>query len=184
MFYALEKQAELSIAKDEINRLANLLGDMEAARMEALEDRNKMRIRMEEAEAKVKRQEKLGQSVVNPTDRRRSVNILQSPGHAGEGENVNLEYLKNVILQYLNATTLAQRKSLIPVVGAVLCLTQDEQRRAVSALESTSGLQSVGTSIIEGLETSLFGLSGTTGVRNNARREREKILERRRERRR
>lgn len=165
LFYALEKQAELHIAKDEINRLANILGDAEAARMEALEERDAMKKRMEEAEARVRRQEKF----INPPNKKEGSEFLSDP--ASEGENVNLEYLKNVILQYLNATTVSQRKSLIPVVGAVLCLTQGEQREAVQALESSSGLQSVGTSLIEGLETSLFGLSGSSARRETVRRE-------------
>merc|ERR1719469_773506 len=50
LFYAIEKQAELSIARDEINRLANLVSEIETLKRVALEEKENMRKKMEEAE--------------------------------------------------------------------------------------------------------------------------------------
>merc|ERR1712071_428251 len=117
----------------------------------------------EESEARLRRKDKLGKKRSNSSDGLNSQNVLSAStlsGNSDEGDNVNLEYLKNIILQYLNATTVSQRKALIPVISAVLCLTRDEQKAAELALENASGLQAVGTSLIEGLEMSVFGMGG------------------------
>eukprot|EP00542_Grammatophora_oceanica_P012618 CAMPEP_0194045772 /NCGR_PEP_ID=MMETSP0009_2-20130614/17972_1 /TAXON_ID=210454 /ORGANISM="Grammatophora oceanica, Strain CCMP 410" /LENGTH=78 /DNA_ID=CAMNT_0038690743 /DNA_START=236 /DNA_END=472 /DNA_ORIENTATION=+ len=56
----MEKQAELNTARDEINRLANLLGDVQSEKMEAFEAMSEMKKKMEEATARLQRFEKLG----------------------------------------------------------------------------------------------------------------------------
>ena len=60
LFFAFEKQAELNTARNEIGRLAALLGDAESEKMEAHEAMEEMRKKMEEAESRLRRFEKLG----------------------------------------------------------------------------------------------------------------------------
>jgi predicted nuclease with TOPRIM domain len=130
LFYAMEKQAELTQARDEIARLANLLGDAESTKQEAFDAMHEMKILMEDAQAKLQRQERLK---TNPQ----------------EG-NVNLEYLKNIVLSYLNATSPDEKKTLLPVIGTVLCLTPEEQRKAMEAVDKghSSVMDSVATSVL------------------------------------
>jgi len=61
----------------------------------------------------------------------------------------NLEYLKNIMLSYLNAKTLNEKKSLVPVIAAVLELTPDELTQAHRSLEESAGIAGMGTSFIE-----------------------------------
>ena len=143
LFFAMEKQAELNTARDEINRLANLLGDAESSRMEAYEAMDEMRRRMEAAEAKLLRYEKFGSRPPAAQQQRPT-----SPLHDANG-NVNLEYLKNVMLSYLNAKTLTEKKALVPVVAAVLCLTPEEQAKALKSVEESGGLEGVGMALFE-----------------------------------
>lgn len=138
LFFAMEKQAELNTARDEINRLANLLGDAESSKMEAYEAMDEMRCRMEEAEARLNRQEKF-EGTTKPSN---------SLTHDADG-NANLEYLKNIMLSYLNAKTLAEKKALVPVLAAVLCLTPEEQATAVKNLEESGSIQGVGMAVFE-----------------------------------
>jgi predicted nuclease with TOPRIM domain len=130
LFYAMEKQAELTQARDEIARLANLLGDAESSKQEALEAVSEMRVLMEDAQSRLQRQEQL----------------KKSP----EEELVNLEYLKNIVLSFLNATTTEEKKTLLPVIGTVLCLTAEERRKASEAVDkgSSSMIDSVASSVI------------------------------------
>jgi chromosome segregation ATPase len=129
LFYAMEKQAELTMARDEIARLANLLGDAEASKQEAVDSVHEMRLMMEDARARLKRQEQ----------------IKKSP----EQERVNLEYLKNIMLRYLNAKTVHEKKALLPVIGTVLCLTPEEQRQAMEELDKgTSVMGSVTSGVL------------------------------------
>eukprot|EP00592_Proboscia_alata_P017951 CAMPEP_0194400064 /NCGR_PEP_ID=MMETSP0174-20130528/127003_1 /TAXON_ID=216777 /ORGANISM="Proboscia alata, Strain PI-D3" /LENGTH=1563 /DNA_ID=CAMNT_0039196533 /DNA_START=115 /DNA_END=4803 /DNA_ORIENTATION=- len=214
LFYAMEKQAELNTAREEINRLANLVGDAEAARQDALDFVHTMQKQVEEMEAKVRRQEKLG-SAVPTTGRVHLYNqrgtVQQKSGHGSaqsspqkvpssnhdfnatfdnqesygevsnhgsdsfsalagiisskssktssamipvneDGENVNLEYLKNIMLRYLNAKTTNERRTLIPVISSVLCLTSDEQQAAENALHDSVSIENVGNVLAEGLE--------------------------------
>lgn len=133
LFYAMEKQAELTQARDEIARLANLLGDAESTKQEALEAAEEMRMMMEDAQSRLRRQEQL----------------KRSP----EEEQVNLEYLKNIVLSYLNATTSEEKKTLLPVIGTVLCLTAEEQRKALEAVEKS------GASVIDSVASSVLNLN-------------------------
>lgn len=119
LFYAMEKQAELSQARNEIARLANLLGDAEASKQEAIDAMDEMRHQLEEVQAKLE---------------------LQSRRSTPQEERVNLEYLKNVILSFLNAKSHLEKKTLLPVIGTVLCLTPQEQQQAMQHLEKEGKL--------------------------------------------
>ena len=120
LFYAMEKQAELTQARDEIARMANILGDAESTKQEALDEMHEMRRLMEDAQSRLKRQEQLRKG-------------------PEEDESLNVEYLKNIVLSYLNAGTVQEKKALLPVIGTVLCLTHDEQARAIEQLEKGGG---------------------------------------------
>uniref|UniRef100_A0A7S4J5E0 GRIP domain-containing protein n=1 Tax=Odontella aurita TaxID=265563 RepID=A0A7S4J5E0_9STRA len=177
LYFALEKQAELKTARDEINRLANLLGDAESEKMEAYEAMDEMRKNMEEAEARLRRFEKLGAAAAN---RNAAAQAHMTSDHLVRGSSggfgsyhlggsralgsssdngtsaatradgeTNLEYLKNVMLRYLNAKTLGERKGLIPVLSAVLELTVDEQEQALRSVEDSAGLQGVSATFFE-----------------------------------
>jgi len=147
LFYAMEKQAELTQARDEIARLANLLGDAESSKEEAKDDMREMKRMMEDAQSRLQRQEQLATK-------------NSSPAEGGEGgekreenNNVNLEYLKNIMLSYLNATGIQEKKALLPVIGTVLCLTQEEQQQASAQLEmGNSG------SVMDSVTASVFSL--------------------------
>ncbi|GAX13790.1 hypothetical protein FisN_30Lh084 [Fistulifera solaris] len=146
LFYAVEKQAELNVARNEITRLANLLSNAQAQKMEALDNVEEMRRKMEDAEARLKRHEKLRRS-----SRR------ESTGDAADGSMpsledsgaVNIEYLKNIMLRYLNSTSLSEKRALVPVVGAVLCLTKEEQQKAIASLEESVSIGGVGSTLFE-----------------------------------
>merc|ERR1719162_1799770 len=120
LFYAMEKQAELTQARDEIARLANLVGDAESSKQEATDDMLAMKQLMEDAESRLQRHEQLQK-------------------RPDEQESVNLEYLKNIMLSYLNATSIQEKKALLPVIGTVLCLTQQEQITVAAQLDKGHG---------------------------------------------
>lgn len=128
LFYAMEKQAELTQARDEIARMANLLGDAESTKQQALDEMEEMKRMMEEVKSQLQRQEQLE---------------TKTPGKV---RSVNVEYLKNIILSYLNAETIQEKKALLPVVGTVLCLTPAEHKMAIDQLdkENTSVMSSFG----------------------------------------
>uniref|UniRef100_A0A7S3V3W1 GRIP domain-containing protein n=1 Tax=Chaetoceros debilis TaxID=122233 RepID=A0A7S3V3W1_9STRA len=182
LFFAFEKQAELNTARDEITRLAALLGDAESAKTESYDAMDKMRTKMEEAEARLRRNEKLGPAngarLTNSTSlqklqgnyanrRNIGINALFQNSHESSlsshsDSTVNLEYLKNIMLRYLNAKSLNEKKALVPVVGAILELTPDELSLALDNIEKSAGINGVGTSLIEnmqnkGLVGGLFG---------------------------
>jgi len=130
LFYAMEKQAELTQARNEITRLANLLGDSEADKQHAMENMKDMQRRMNEALAKLKRQE-------------------QHEKFTPQEEQVNMEYLKNVTLSFVNAKSVTEKKALLPVIGTVLCLTPEELNKAMAALDSgASTMESVTSSVL------------------------------------
>ena len=134
LFYAMEKQAELMQARNEIARLANLLGNNESSKQEALDAMESMNLNLEETRAKLKRQE-------------------ESQKRTPEQEKVNLEYLKNIVLSYLNAKTVQEKKALLPVMGTVLCWTPEETRQAMETLEK-------GGRVVDTVSTSLLGKLG------------------------
>ena len=173
LFFAFEKQAELNTARDEITRLAALLGDAEADKSEAHDKMMEMQTKMEEAQAQLRRYQKLGPASVSTNAQYSSLNGNGSwHGISGRRDprnlashndsTVNLEYLKNIMLRYLNAGTLNEKKSLIPVIAAVLELTPDEVSRASMNIEKSAGINGVGTSLIENVQNKGFvgGLFG------------------------
>ena len=203
LFYAMEKQAELNQAREEINRLANLLGELQSEKMQAYEAVENMKRDKAAAEARLARYEKLGtimgtggggasqrrgggstrmppKSVAYggggrgygsaAVARKHAAHLVDSSdamsigsvesndsmddvgGPTLESSQVNLEYLKNVMLSYLNAKTLNERKRLVPAVSAVLCLTPDETAAAMKSVLESGSVESVGLSFFEGLK--------------------------------
>mmetsp|Transcript_30719 Transcript_30719/g.53324 ORF Transcript_30719/g.53324 Transcript_30719/m.53324 type:complete len:593 (-) Transcript_30719:73-1851(-) len=179
LFFAIEKQNELKTARDEINRLANMLGDAESSKQEAYDAMDEMRQMMEEANSRLLRYEKLGMKSSNhrPPMSHSSYGPFRSTsagGHSsgvlhddaaatrtansGNDSVVNLEYLKNVMLSFLTAKTLADRRKLVPVVATVLCLTPEEQAQAVNSVEQTAGLTGVASSFWENIGSKAHNL--------------------------
>ena len=142
LFYAMEKQAELKTAQNEINRLANLLADIQSEKMEAIEAKEEMRQQMEDAQAKLERFQKLSNAA--PAEQQGGLEPLPENSAA-----TNIEYLKNIMMRYLNAKTVAEKKGLVPVIAAVLCLTHEEQQRAIKALDESASIGAVGNSLFE-----------------------------------
>lgn len=168
LFFAIEKQNELNTARDEINRLANMLGDAESEKQDAFDAMEEMKRKMEEASARLERYEKLGTKSNRPPSVTSSYASYRSTGQSLYSESngvsrendssVNLEYLKNVMLSYLNARTLAERRKLVPVVATVLCLTPEEQSKAIQAVEDSAGLGGVASSFWENIESKAHNL--------------------------
>ena len=129
LFYAMEKQAELTQARNEVARLAALVGNSEASRQEAMDEMEEMRKELEELQSKLRRESRHG---------------------TPQEERVNLEYLKHVILSFLNAKTQLEKKTLLPVIGAVLCLTPQEQQHTLQHLdqEGKMSLESMTSSVL------------------------------------
>jgi len=67
--------------------------------------------------------------------------------------SANIEYLKHVMLRYLRARTTNEKRALLPVIAAVLCLTSDEKRSVERAVEESGGLSGMGNAFLESLET-------------------------------
>jgi len=177
LFFAIEKQAELNMARDEITRLANLLGDAESARVDAFDSMQDMQRKMEEAEARMRRYEKMGPGVGQAAQRSLAVESRstssvtnysavsadatssavprQTNTTSGGSGNTNIEYLKNVMLSYLSAKTLSERKGLVPVLSAVLELTAEEQAKAMQRVEESGSLEGVSGSFFESLGSSI-----------------------------
>jgi len=182
LYFAIEKQNELKTARDEINRLANMLGDAESAKQEAFDKVDEMRQMKEEADSRLLRYEKLGMKSTHrlplshppaygpfrtstATSQHLTSGVLNDDASAsdltrntGNDSVVNLEYLKNVMLSFLTAKTLADRRKLVPVVATVLCLTPEEQNMAIRNVEQTAGLGGVATSFWENLESKAHNL--------------------------
>lgn len=151
LFYAMEKQAELNTARNEINRLASLYADVQSEKNEAEEALEELGRELSEERAKLERYEKLGSVGTNDA-------VSESKGgKTGSGQaerdkdagRTNIEYLKNIMLSFLNAKTLAEKKALVPVIGAVLCLTPDEQAAAIKNVEAAGGLEGVSSAFFE-----------------------------------
>lgn len=149
LFYAMEKQAELKTAQNEINRLANLLADVQSEKMEAVEAKEMMRQQMEDAQSKLERFQKL--SDAPPSNDQKGLEPM--PKNSGA---TNIEYLKNIMMRYLNAKTVAERKALVPVIAAVLCLTPEEQQGAIQTLEESASIKNVGNSLFESISGRYF----------------------------
>jgi hypothetical protein len=161
LYFAIEKQNELKTARDEINRLANMVGEAESAKQDAYDAMEEMRQKMEEANSRLLRYEKLGmKSTARPQISNSSYGpSFRSPSSSIANDSiVNLEYLKNVMLSFLTAKTLAERRKLVPVVATVLCLTPEEQTQAINSVEQTAGLSGVASSFWENLESKAHSL--------------------------
>lgn len=177
LFFAIEKQNELKTARDEINRLANMLGDAESSKQEAYDAMEEMRQNMEEANSRLLRYEKLGMKSSSSSRpqmshssygpfRNTAGSAAGGGGHSsvipdttsGNDSVTNLEYLKNVMLSFLTAKTLADRRKLVPVVATVLCLTPEEHAQAVNSVEQGAGLTGVASSFWENLESKAHNL--------------------------
>ena len=143
LFYAMEKQAELSAARDEISRLASLLGDANQAKEEALSEAEEARKKLEETETMLLRQIKMGKPNKGNVPETLNNNDKGTYEHMSKVESaadINLEYLKNIMLKYLSATSYSERKSLIPAISAVLCLTRDETQQAINSVDLSAGI--------------------------------------------
>jgi hypothetical protein len=55
------------------------------------------------------------------------------------------------MLRYLHAKSVAEKKTLVPVIAAVLCLTPQEQAAVLKNVEASSGLEGVGMALFESL---------------------------------
>ena len=144
LFYAMEKQAELNTAQNEINRLANLLADVQSEKMEAIEAKEEMRQYMEDAQAKLQRFQKLSSSSSGEEQK----GLEPMPKDSGA---TNIEYLKNIMMRYLHAKTVAEKKALIPVIAAVLCLTPEEVQGAMKTLDESKSIGAVGNTLFESI---------------------------------
>uniref|UniRef100_A0A7S3LEU0 GRIP domain-containing protein n=1 Tax=Amphora coffeiformis TaxID=265554 RepID=A0A7S3LEU0_9STRA len=144
LFYAMEKQAELKTAQNEINRLANLLADVQSEKMEAIEAKEEMRQYMEDAQAKLQRYQKL--SSTSPGEEQKGLEPMPKDSGA-----TNIEYLKNIMMRYLHAKTIAEKKALIPVIAAVLCLTPEEVQGAIKTLDESKSIGAVGNTLFESI---------------------------------
>jgi chromosome segregation ATPase len=135
LFYAMEKQAELKTARAEMNRLASVIADVQSEKMEAYEAMEEMRRKMDDAEARLRRYEKLGSTAS-------AVSETRTPTEHNVNTAINIEYLKHIMLRYMNAKSFKERKALVPVIAAVLELTPDEVQAAMKSLEqsTTSGV--------------------------------------------
>jgi DNA repair exonuclease SbcCD ATPase subunit len=146
LFYAIEKQAELKTARDEIARLANFLSKVQSEKSEAEEAMAAIRQRMEEAETRLKLFEKFGRQHGDGETTAFNGNGTERVQDSGI---VNIEYLKNIMLRYLNAKSVKEKKALVPAIGAVLEFTTDEQRAALQNVEQGASLGGVSSSLFE-----------------------------------
>mmetsp|Transcript_27456 Transcript_27456/g.76982 ORF Transcript_27456/g.76982 Transcript_27456/m.76982 type:complete len:1235 (-) Transcript_27456:115-3819(-) len=147
LFYAMEKQAELTQARNEISRLAGLVGDAKAEKQEALDQVAAIQEELHQVQSRVQRMEQLGGRASNSTTMTATTtassttptNGSQNGSDASKSTSdgsLNLEYLKNIVLSYLNAKTKQERRTLLPVIGTVLCLTPEEQAKAMERLST------------------------------------------------
>ena len=145
LFFAMEKQAELIAARDEISRLASLLGDANQEKAEALEEARIAFKKLDEAEAMLLRQRKMGKTENGSekpvtTSRKQTDSAYEHMSKFENAADMNLEYLKNIMLKYLSARNQAERKALIPAISAVLCLTQEETKQAFESVNASTGI--------------------------------------------
>ncbi|GMI39721.1 hypothetical protein TrCOL_g8459, partial [Triparma columacea] len=123
LIYALSKASELSVATSEITRLSSLLADLSDDLTVSREDCSSLSQELTQAKMEIERASRMG---------------------GGDGDNVNVEYLKNVLLQYLTSQTVGEKRRLLPVLATVLSLTPAERIKAEKSLESNKGIRGVG----------------------------------------
>jgi len=131
LLFALSKQNELQIAREEISRLASSISDMASDKAEALERVEELEQQLEESVAKGERASTLG---------------------SGAEASVNAEYLKNILLQFLVAQTREEKKLLLDVLSAVLSFTEEEKKKGINSLDGSVGLRGVGEIVLDGVE--------------------------------
>ncbi|GMI23104.1 hypothetical protein TrCOL_g1409, partial [Triparma columacea] len=119
LIYALSKASELSVATSEITRLSSLLADLSDDLTVSREDCSSLSQELTQAKMEIERASRMG---------------------GGDGDNVNVEYLKNVLLQYLTSQTVGEKRRLLPVLATVLSLTPAERIKAEKSLESNKGI--------------------------------------------
>jgi len=160
LLYAMEKQAELKTAQAEINRLANILSDIQAERTEAVESLELTKAQLEETSAKLERFQKLSPAAA---DNKAAAGAQDDTASTGTSQSLepdsattNIEYLKNIMMSYLNAKTIAEKKALVPVIGAVLCLTPREQEQALHTLQSNEAAAVTANSVVNSVVSSSF----------------------------
>ena len=161
-YFVMEKQAELDTIREEVNRLASLISDAESSKVAAIDAMEIMRRRMEEAESRLRRHEKLSGVEAASMKQGESASLNHPLLVAKSDPAVNVEYLKNIILNYIHAKTLNERKTLLPVLCALLELTSDERAQALQSIEGSADIQTVGVSVIENIQNKGFvhGLLG------------------------
>jgi predicted nucleic acid-binding Zn-ribbon protein len=190
LYFAFEKQAELNTAREEINRLANLVGEVQSEKTDALEKCAHLEKGLEETNAKMQRQSKLlgyaetskqqrqqpQEQPMTPGGSRRYSGDPRTPGRGGSGTmdnsaeeaanaaTANVEYLKHVMLRYLHAKSNNEKRGLLPVVSAVLCLTSDEKKSVDQAIQETGGLTGMGNAFFESLEVLSGKSNNNTGT--------------------
>jgi hypothetical protein len=142
-----------------------MLGDAESSKQDAVDAMEGMRQKMEEANSRLLRYEKLGMNSSAGTRPPVSHNTSYGPFRSNAPSSVNdsavnLEYLKNIMLSFLTATTYADRRKLVPVVATVLCLTPEEQAQAINSVEATAGLGGVASSFWENIGSRAHNVTG------------------------
>ena len=105
--------------------------DAESSKQEAIDNVEDFRLEMEQFRAQAKREQQLG----GPSEA-----ATKQQEKDGGTRSVSIEYLKNVLLSYLNAKTVREKKRILPVIGTVLCLTKEEQKKAIDALDQSGGV--------------------------------------------
>jgi len=150
LYVMTEKQLELEATRDEISRLASLLSEKECDRQEALDYADELKRTLDEVESRARRQEKMAggrSSVVRGAQTGSSMDSMTKKT-GSSGADVNIEYLKNVMLRYLKAEDEDARRALVPAIAAVLCFTSDEVSEVSSSLDSQAS--SLGTGGLSG----------------------------------
>ncbi|CAM9958360.1 unnamed protein product, partial [Phaeothamnion confervicola] len=102
----LERQGRRDRA--EIHRLVDELTDMQRRMTAQLGRERELEQRAENAEGHCRREQTL---------------------HQGRDASLNLEYLKNVVVRYLQTSEASEHARLLPVIATILQLSSDERGR-------------------------------------------------------
>ena len=125
-------------AQNEISRLASKISDVTMEHADAVDRISTLQSELEKAQSQVSR------------------------SRTGE-ENVNVEYLKNVLLQYITSQSNLERSRLLPVIGAVLSFTPTELTQSQSSVNEAVGLRGVGGALVDGISRAKEGEGGLVG---------------------
>jgi predicted nucleic acid-binding Zn-ribbon protein len=138
LFFALTKQNELSIAQNEITRLASKISDVTTSHAEALELVETLQAQLLQAESALER-------------------------HSTAELSVNVEYLKNVLLQYFTAQSGLERSRLLPVIAAVISFTPAELAQSQAAVDQGMGVRGIGGALVDGISNAKNSEGGLVG---------------------